>query len=209
MIQVVANSVLVSKYSCYASFQTNAEAWVASEELKGVGKSICGRGWECWRVALLQLLSHLPSLTDDNTAFLLASGGRTRVNLLLQSVFGPLCTNFYIVSFKKPQIFGVLGLHLVMLFFLAKMFYYIKYLKKSCVNIADSIEHLSCTFYSCESYFICVWSKARNGLKLLKGKLIVKLKWEERVFAPGFHLRSTSRFDSRLEDSWAVKINMT
>jgi len=48
MIEVMASLVfLVSKYVRDASFQTNAEAWVAPEELEGVGKSICGRGWEC------------------------------------------------------------------------------------------------------------------------------------------------------------------
>lgn len=97
------------------------------------------------QLALLQLLSHLPSLTDDNTAFLLASGGRARMNLLRKPVSGSLCTTFYIVSFKKPQIFGGFGLHLVMLLFLTKMLYCIKYLKKSRVNIVDSLEHLSCT----------------------------------------------------------------
>lgn len=109
---------LVSKYSYDASFQTNAEAWVATEELEGVGKifvvrdvSVEEEGWP----ALLQLLSHLPSLIDDNPAFLLPSGGRARVNLLPKLVSGPLCTNFYIVSFKNPQVFGVFGLRLVML----------------------------------------------------------------------------------------------
>lgn len=43
MTQVMANCVfLLSKYSYYASFQTNAEVWVATEELEGVGKSVCG-----------------------------------------------------------------------------------------------------------------------------------------------------------------------
>lgn len=44
--------------------------------------------------ALLQLLLHLPSLNDDNTAFLLASGGRARINLLRRLVSGPCVPTF-------------------------------------------------------------------------------------------------------------------
>lgn len=84
--------------------------------------------------ALLQLLSHLPSISDDNTAFLLASGRRARVSLLPKPVSGPLCTNFYIASFKNPQILGGFDLHLVMLLFLLNIVKHFCYLKKSCVN---------------------------------------------------------------------------
>lgn len=209
MVQVMSSCVfLVSKYSYDASFQTNAEAWVVTEELEGVGKIFVGRDVsveEEGQPALLQLLSHLPSLSDDNPAFLMPSGGRARVNLLPKLVSGPLCTNFYIVSFKTPRVFRVFGLRLVMLLFVAKMFYCIKYLKKSCVSIVDSSEYLSCMFYSCESYFVCIWFQAKSGLKLLKGNVILKLKREEGVFTSGFLLRSISKFDSGLEDSWAVK----
>lgn len=71
--------------------------------------------------ALLQLLSHMASLGDDNTAAFLASEGRARVNLLCKPISGPLCTNFYILSFKNSQIFG---LPLVMLLFLAEVLLY-------------------------------------------------------------------------------------
>lgn len=48
--------------------------------------------------ALLQLLSHLPSLSDDNTTFLFAFGGRKRMNLHLKLIPDPLCTLFYIAG---------------------------------------------------------------------------------------------------------------
>lgn len=56
--------------------------------------------------ALLQLLSHLPSLSDDSAAFLLASGGRAEVELLPKPVSGPLCTSFCTVNLRNPNLRG-------------------------------------------------------------------------------------------------------
>lgn len=145
VIQVMSSCVfLVSKYSCYASLQT---CWSMSCCWGIVGDTKAYL-WQGMRVekeeqpALLQLLSHLPSFSDGNVAFLLASEGRAEVELLPKPLSGPLCTKICTINLSKPWTFRVFGLHVVMLLFLAKMFYCIKYLKKSCVNIVDPIEHL-------------------------------------------------------------------